>query len=86
MSTLTDDEVSFYEALAEDGAVIKSQRLRKGRLDLIFRLKTPPIPIVTPCNSPNSDCCLTDNDMMGLAGAFGELSRRQRERLAGWGL
>ena len=86
MQTLTGDEIDSYEFLAERGEVIRSLKLKKGRTQIIFRLKAPKEPPVEPSNSGSSDCSLSENDSRAIAGLYEEPTRRQIERWLGWGL
>jgi hypothetical protein len=86
MQRLNAEEIAAYEFLAEQGEVIRSQKLKKGRMTLIFRLKAPPDPPVEPSQSPNSECSLSENDARALAGLFAQIKRTQIERWLGWGL
>jgi hypothetical protein len=86
LCTLTPDEIQMYEALAEEGKVHRAQKMKKGRLILIFRLTEIPHPDVDPSFSSESSCSLTEGDSQAIAGCFGEITRGQRERWMGWGL
>lgn len=86
LTTLTPDEIDMYEHLAERGKVHRAQKMKKGRLIVIFRLTEIPQPEVDPSFSQDSSCSLTDADSQAIAGCFGEITRGQRERWIGWGL
>jgi hypothetical protein len=86
LETLDPGEIECYEFLAERGEVIRSQKMKKGKLQIIFRLKAPKEPPVDPSSSRNSDCSLSENDARAIAGLFAEPTRRQIERWLGWGL
>ena len=86
LQDLNADEQAAQEWLAERGEVIRSQKMKKGRLVIIFRLKAPKEPPVEPSSSSNSDCSLSENDSRAIAGLFEEPTRRQIERWLGWGL
>jgi hypothetical protein len=86
LTTLTPDEIEMYEHLAEQGKVHRAQKMKKGRLIVIFRLTEVSQPQADPSFSPESSCSLTDNDSFAIAGCYGEITRGQRERWMGWGL
>jgi hypothetical protein len=89
LTTLSLDEIEMYEHLAEQGKVHRAQKMKKGRLILIFRLTEVPQPEVAPSFSQDSSCSLTDADSFGLAArhsAEQSTPRRLLERWIGWGL
>lgn len=88
LTTLNPDEIELYEHLAEQGQVHRAQKMKKGRLIVIFRLIQVAVPQVEPSLSPDSSCSLSENDSQAIAGCFSETppTRRQRERWMGWGL
>lgn len=89
ISTLNPDETEIYELLAERGKVHRSQKMKKGRLIIIFRMIEAPNPPFEPSLSPESSCSLTDHDSLGIAGMAFDLARTTRgqiERWFGWGL
>jgi hypothetical protein len=82
------DEVqkARYDLLADQGKVIRSHKMKKGRMSIIFRLKTKAQRKVEPSKSPNSDCSLSENDSRGLAGLNDDPGTCLIERWIGWGL
>ena len=86
MQALNAEEIESYEFLAERGEIIRSTKMKKGRLCIIFRLLPPELPAVKPSESDNSQCSLTDGDELAFAGVRGPVTIRQIERWLGWGL
>jgi hypothetical protein len=85
LATLCPSEVEHYSFLAERGMVVRSQKMKKGRMTIVFRMKAIQVP-VKPSKSPNSDVMLTFDDTERFAGCYGEPDRMHVERWRGWGL
>lgn len=87
LCVLTDEvEIERLERRTVAGEVIKSNKMKKGRLTVIFRLRAVELRPVKPSNSQSDECSLSEEDAMKLAGCCGVLTTREAERLMGHGI
>ena len=85
---LTDAaQIERLERQCAAGDVIKSHKMKKGRLTVIFRLKAVVLEQkITPSDSRTDESDLSEIDCEKNAGCHGVITTREAERLMGRGI